>query len=148
MNGCSKVQANFSEYLDSQLTGREMQRIAAHLENCRECAREWASLRQAQASLGALGPVPAPKDLGLRIRVALSQELARSRRSPFQGWNLAWKNTLGPFLLLVTVSLILCAVRLKTRSLAASTIVHSCYNFMIFATMLISTGGFRHLDKM
>jgi membrane protease YdiL (CAAX protease family) len=57
-------------------------------------------------------------------------------------------HTLGPFLLLVTVSLILCAVRLKTRSLAASTIVHSCYNFMIFATMLISTGGFRHLDKM
>jgi len=46
--------------------------------------------------------VPAPKDLGLRIRVALSQELARSRRSPFQGWNLAWKNTLGPFLLQAT----------------------------------------------
>ena len=102
MNGCSAVQANFSEYLDSQLTGREMQCIAAHLEECRECAREWASLRTAQSSLAALGPVPAPKDLGLRIRVALSQERARSRRNPFQGWNLAWKNTLGPFLLQAT----------------------------------------------
>ena len=49
MNGCGAVQASFSEYLDGQLTGREMQHIAAHLENCRECAREWASLRQAQA---------------------------------------------------------------------------------------------------
>ncbi len=55
---------------------------------------------------------------------------------------------LGPFLLLVTVSLILCAVRLKTRSLAASTVVHASYNFLIFFLMLISTGGFRHLDKM
>ena len=57
-------------------------------------------------------------------------------------------HSLGPFLLLFTVSLILCAVRLKTRSLAASTLVHACYNFLIFFFMLLGTGGFRHLDKM
>ena len=57
-------------------------------------------------------------------------------------------HSLGPFLLLVTVSLILCAVRLVTRSLAASTLVHACYNFLIFLTMLVGTGGFRHFDKM
>jgi len=56
--------------------------------------------------------------------------------------------SLGPFLLLITVSLILCAVRLVTRSLAASTLVHACYNFLIFFIMLVGTGGFRHLDKM
>jgi membrane protease YdiL (CAAX protease family) len=54
----------------------------------------------------------------------------------------------GPFVLLMSVSLILCAVRLKTRSLAASTLVHACYNFIIFSFALISSGGFRHLDKM
>ena len=99
MNGCDVVQASFTEYLDGQLTGREMQRVVAHLEGCRECEREWVSLREAQASLAALGPVTEPEDLLLRIRVAVSQERARSRRSPFQGWNLAWKNTVGPFLL-------------------------------------------------
>jgi anti-sigma factor RsiW len=99
MNGCEAVQARFTEYLDGQLTGREMQRVAAHLEECRECAREWVFLRQAQASVAALGPVPEPEDLLLRIRVAVSQERARSRRSPFQGLNLAWRNTVGPFLL-------------------------------------------------
>jgi anti-sigma factor RsiW len=99
MNGCKAVQARFTEYLDGQLTGREMQYIGAHLEGCRGCAREWASLRQTQASLAALGPVPEPEDLLLRIRVAVSQERARSRRSPFQGWILAWRNTVGPFLL-------------------------------------------------
>jgi membrane protease YdiL (CAAX protease family) len=48
----------------------------------------------------------------------------------------------------MSVSLILCGVRLKTRSLAASTLVHACYNFILFSTALISSGGFRHLDKM
>jgi membrane protease YdiL (CAAX protease family) len=57
-------------------------------------------------------------------------------------------HSIGPFLLLITVSLILCAVRLVTRSLAASTLVHACYNFLLFFTMLVGTGGFRHFDKM
>jgi membrane protease YdiL (CAAX protease family) len=55
---------------------------------------------------------------------------------------------LGPFVLLICVSMVLCAVRLKTRSLAASVVVHSTYNFLLFAVMLIDTGGFKHLDKM
>ena len=57
-------------------------------------------------------------------------------------------HSLGPFLLLILVSLVLCTVRLKTRSLAASTLVHACYNFIIFSLALIGTGGFRHFDKM
>ena len=57
-------------------------------------------------------------------------------------------HSLGPFLLLIAVSLVLCTVRLKTRSLAASTLVHACYNFIIFSLALIGTGGFRHFDKM
>jgi anti-sigma factor RsiW len=99
MSGCNAVQARFTEYLDGQLNGHEMQHIAAHLEECRPCAHEWASLRQVQSSLAMLGPVPEPADLLLRIRVAVSQERARSRRSPFQSWTLAWKNSVGPFML-------------------------------------------------
>jgi anti-sigma factor RsiW len=99
MSGCGAVQAGFTEYLDGRLNGREMQLIAAHLDNCRDCAGEWASLRRAQASLATLRPVPEPPDLLLRIRVAVSQERARRRRSLFHGWDLAWKNTIGPFLL-------------------------------------------------
>ena len=54
----------------------------------------------------------------------------------------------GPFILLSTVSLILCAVRVQTRSLAASTLVHASYNFILFTSALIASGGFRHFDKM
>ena len=57
-------------------------------------------------------------------------------------------HSLGPFLLLVVISMILCTVRLFTRSLAASTLVHASYNFLIFSVELIATGGFRHFDKM
>jgi anti-sigma factor RsiW len=99
MNGCGATQAKFSEYLDGRLTGVEMRRIAAHLENCGECAGEWSALKYAQALLAGLGSVPEPEDLLLRVRVAVSQERARKRQSPFHAWNLAWKNTVGPFLL-------------------------------------------------
>lgn len=99
MSGCSAIQAGFTEYLDGRLNGRQMQLIAAHLDDCRDCAREWTSQRRTQASLAALGPVPEPPDLLLRIRVAVSQERAHSRRGLFHGWDLVWKNTVGPFLL-------------------------------------------------
>lgn len=54
----------------------------------------------------------------------------------------------GPFVLLLCVSLILCWIRLSTRSLAASTVVHACYNLLLFSLMLAGTDGFKHLDKM
>jgi anti-sigma factor RsiW len=105
MNGCDAVQAGFTEYLDGRLNGHEMQSIAAHLEDCRACARQWQSLRQMESQLAALGPVPEPEDLLLRIRVAVSQEKARKQRRRFERLELAWKNTLGPFLLQASAGL-------------------------------------------
>jgi len=68
---------------------------------------------------------------------------------PFAGMHAAQTgNSLGPFLLLVCVSLVLCTVRLATHSLAASVLVHASYNFMLFALMLFGTGGFKHLENM
>jgi len=99
MKGCGSIQAKFSEYLDGRLTGHEMQQIAVHLEVCPACAGEWSALKQTQMSLAQLGPVPEPEDLLLRIRVAVSQEHARSRRGVLPSLRLAWNNTIGPFLL-------------------------------------------------
>src|SRR6516162_169186 len=99
MNGCNSIQARFSEYLDGRLTGHEMQHIAGHLETCGECAREWSELKRMQTSLAHLGRVHEPEDLLLRIRVAVSQERARSHRGAMQTLKLAWSNTIGPFML-------------------------------------------------
>lgn len=68
---------------------------------------------------------------------------------PFAGMHMAQTgNSLGPFILLICVSMVLCWARLGARSLAASIVVHASYNFMLFSLMLFGTGGFRHMDKM
>jgi len=51
-------------------------------------------------------------------------------------------------LVLFSVSLVLTYVRIKTDSVACSAIVHSAYNSFVFLTMLIPTGGYRHLDRL
>jgi membrane protease YdiL (CAAX protease family) len=54
----------------------------------------------------------------------------------------------APLAVLFCVSLVLCGVRLRTQSLAASTLIHATYNGTIFTILFIGTGGFRHLDKI
>jgi len=49
---------------------------------------------------------------------------------------------------LFVVSLILTAVRIRTGSVACSTLVHACYNASVFLTLFIATGGYRHLERM
>jgi membrane protease YdiL (CAAX protease family) len=56
--------------------------------------------------------------------------------------------SLGPFLMLTCVSGVLCSIRLLTRSLAASVIVHACYNFLLFSLMFLGTAGFKHLENI
>ncbi len=46
------------------------------------------------------------------------------------------------------VGLVLAFVRLKTHSLACSTLVHMAYNGTLFAIMLLWTHGFRHLERL
>jgi membrane protease YdiL (CAAX protease family) len=54
----------------------------------------------------------------------------------------------APVGVLYGVSLVLCAVRLRLRSLAASVLVHAAYNFTIFAVVFAATGGFEHLERL
>jgi membrane protease YdiL (CAAX protease family) len=49
---------------------------------------------------------------------------------------------------LFAVSLVLTFVRVKTQSVAASTLVHAAYNSLIFLMTILGTGGYRHLDRM
>lgn len=53
-----------------------------------------------------------------------------------------------PLLVLFCVSIVLCLVRLRTQSLAASAFVHALYNATIFVLLFLGTSGFRHLDRI
>jgi membrane protease YdiL (CAAX protease family) len=62
--------------------------------------------------------------------------------APQLGW------TWSAVALLACVSLLFCAVRIRLRSVAASTLVHATYNLSVFVTLFVATGGFRHLDRV
>lgn len=57
-------------------------------------------------------------------------------------------HSLAPLAVLYCVSLILCTIRFRMRSLAASALVHAAYNLTLFATLFIGTDGYRHLEKI
>jgi len=94
---CGRVRSLFSSYLDGAVDGRQMQAIAGHLEGCEECREEFASLRSMQGSLASLGPARAPVNLGTRLRVAISHEIAASKRSWRDVLALKWENTIRPW---------------------------------------------------
>lgn len=84
---CNRARSLFSEYLDGVLPGTEMTALAAHLEGCAGCRREYTQLRGTQQLVSGLGRKPAPPELALRLRVALSREAAlQSQRASLQYW--------------------------------------------------------------
>jgi len=62
------------------------------------------------------------------------------------GSQLNWAG--GPIAILFLMSLAFSAVRIYTRSVAASTLVHMAYDALIFIEVIWATGGFRHLDRL
>jgi membrane protease YdiL (CAAX protease family) len=56
-------------------------------------------------------------------------------------------NSKAVFVMLWTMGMVLAGIRLKTRSLAASTLTHAAYNFTLFLLALIGTHGFRNLHN-
>jgi anti-sigma factor RsiW len=105
MTTCRSIRSRFSAYLDGDITGVAMQAMAVHLESCAECAAEFEQWREMQRSLTSLGSARVPEDLGLRIRVALSQERARTARNTLANWKVRWDNTFAPFLLQASAGL-------------------------------------------
>jgi hypothetical protein len=79
-----------------------MQGIAAHLEGCPECSREFAAQRGLQAQLASLGPLKAPADLGMKLRLTISHERARQRSSWLDGFAVKWDNAIRPMLVQVS----------------------------------------------
>ena len=102
---CKHIRDQFSAYLDGAVTGTEMGAIAVHLDGCSECAAEFHAWRGMQQTLTLLGPAKVPGDLALRLRVAISQERARTTQHAFDRLQMRWQNTFAPFLLRASAGL-------------------------------------------
>jgi hypothetical protein len=75
-----------------------MHEIAAHLEVCSGCSVEFAQWRNAQSLVSSIGPAKAPENLGLRLRVALSQQMANTTEEKFARERVRWQNTMLPLM--------------------------------------------------
>ena len=102
MSKCAHLREQFSAYLDGAVTGAVMHEIAAHLEVCSGCSAEFAQWRNAQSLVSSIGPAKAPEDLGLRLRVALSQQMANTTEEKFARERVRWQNTVLPLMWRVT----------------------------------------------
>ena len=102
---CAQARPLFSPYLDGAVTGNQMRELSHHLEFCDRCSRQYGSLRRTQNLLARVGPRKAPADLALKLRVAISQEAAHSRRRYLDGIRIRLDNALDLFMVPATAGL-------------------------------------------
>ena len=103
---CSAAKNVMSSYLDAAITRAEMARVVSHMGSCQACAAEFATLRRTQEAVSSLGRKVAPPDLALKLRLALSRELADSRRSRWEMLRFRWNMLFDAFMVPATGGLL------------------------------------------
>jgi len=99
---CPEAKQLFSPYLDGAVTGTEMLALQSHLAECEGCSRQYESLRRTQQLLTSVARPKAPADLGLKLRLAISREVAIARRGRFEGVMVRLENALQAFMVPAT----------------------------------------------
>jgi hypothetical protein len=99
---CPEAKRLLSPYLDGAVTGTEMLALQEHLAGCVRCERRYKSLRETQRLLASVGRPKAPADLGLRLRLAISREVAQAQRPPFHGLQVRLENWFEAFMVPAT----------------------------------------------
>jgi hypothetical protein len=89
---CRKSKQLMSSYLDAAVARKEMSQLQSHLEDCEECTVRYQALLRTQALVSNLGRKSAPPELALKLRVALSRELANIRQSRWDVFRVRWEN--------------------------------------------------------
>jgi hypothetical protein len=102
---CFEAKSMFSPYLDGAVTGTEMLALTRHLDTCARCQQEYVSLRRTQQLLMNVGRRKAPADLSLKLRLAISREVAQSRRPYFHDLGIRVENAIRGFMVPATAGL-------------------------------------------
>jgi len=88
------------------MSGKQMRNITEHLDSCRACRSEFTLLCNTQKLVSGLGRRQPPSDLALKLRVMISQELAQSRRKPFEGLLVRLENAFNAFMVPATAGIV------------------------------------------
>lgn len=103
---CKRTQERLSSYVDTALAGSEMQAVRQHLLACTDCSAEHDALEQTRRLVAVLGTKPAPPELALRIRSAISRERAEQQRRSWTGFLVRVEEGLRSFMLPATAGLV------------------------------------------
>lgn len=104
---CDQAKSLFSPYLDGAISGVQMHALSQHFAVCPPCDDEYRLLRQTQQLVAVAGRRKVPADVGLKLRLAMSREIARSRRPMLEGLRIRFENTVKAFMLPATAGLVL-----------------------------------------
>lgn len=103
---CSEAKQLFSPMLDSLVSGRQAHTFGEHVAECGSCGQEFAALRRTKWMLASMEPHGAPPELALRLRVAVSQQLAARRHNRWESVQVRWENALNAFMFPATAGLL------------------------------------------
>src|SRR5471032_2212816 len=95
---CTEAKHLFSPMMDSRLEGRQLRALNVHMAECESCGTEFAALRRTKRLMATLQPHPAPPELALRLKVAISQQLAARRPSRWDNLHVRLENALNAFM--------------------------------------------------
>jgi len=103
---CSVAKKLMSSYADGEVTRTQLAEVSEHLHSCVECAARYASVRQTQTLVASLGRKAAPPEMALRLRVAISQEIANGISSRWDALRVRWENAFNAIMVPATAGLV------------------------------------------
>lgn len=91
---CRRVRSCLSAYCKNELSERRQKAVMAHLEECPECRREEAVIREIEAAIGKLPEYKVSPDFNSRVLSRVAEERFKETRSkaylpkraPIFGW--------------------------------------------------------------
>lgn len=95
---CKEAKRLFSPMLDSMLDGSQRRVLNEHIAECASCAAQFASLRRTKWLMATMEPHPAPSEMSLSLKVAISQQLAASRNTRWDSLAVHFENAFNAFM--------------------------------------------------
>jgi len=103
---CAIAKKLMSPYVDGCVSRSQLADMNEHVSSCPECGASFASTQRTQSLVAGLGRKTAPPELALKLRVALSQEMANSRRSRWERLRVRWDNAFNAIMVPATAGLV------------------------------------------
>jgi len=103
---CTKAKSLLSWHLDGNLKIEDRRALTEHLGSCTDCHAELLALRQMQSLVHSVGRQPAPPDLALKIRLALSREASRVRINPWENLKFRFEEAMRAFMVPATAGIL------------------------------------------